>query len=88
MPLGESMQSILKSNKNIMLDKSKHFRKSQSKFTSNKKVEYNLPQSNTKILRDIKSRLKNDQEKADRNQFVMLVFTFIVVAVIMVYLIS
>ena len=88
MPLGESMQSILKSNKNIMLDRSKHFRKVKSKHSINKNIEYNFPEADTKILKAIKSKLKKDQKSADRILFILLILILIIGAVIMIYLIS
>lgn len=60
MPLGESMVSVLKSNKNIMLDKSKRFRKTLGGYGKNGKVEYNLPKATPEQLLEIRKRLKTE----------------------------
>lgn len=60
MPLGESMISILRSNKNIMLEKSKRFRKTLGGYGKNDKMEYNLPKATPEQLQEIRKRLKRE----------------------------
>lgn len=60
MPLGESMISILRSNKNIMLDKSKRFRKTLGGYNKNGKTEYNLPKATPEQLQEIRKKLKRE----------------------------
>jgi len=50
MPLGESMISTVKSNKSIMLDKSKRFRKILGGYNKKRKIEYDLPKATPKQL--------------------------------------
>ena len=45
MPLGESMISSIKSNKRIMLDKSKRFRKTLGGYGDSHKTEYDFPKA-------------------------------------------
>ena len=62
MPLGESMRSTLKSNKSIMLDKSKRFRKTLGGYDKSRKTEYNLPKATPKQLREIRQKLKKENQ--------------------------
>ena len=45
-----------------MLDKSKRFRKSLGGYGKNRKVEYNLPEATPKQLRDIREKLKKENQ--------------------------
>ena len=60
MPLGESMISTLKSNKNIMLDKSKRFKKTLGGYGKDKVTEYDLPKATPDQLLEIRKRLKRE----------------------------
>lgn len=62
MSLGGSMASTLKSNKSIMLDKSKRFRKSLGGYGKKRKIEYDLPEANPKLLRDIRKKIKKENQ--------------------------
>ena len=62
MPLGESMRSTLKSNKNIMLDKSKRFRKTLGGYDKKRKMEFDYPKATPKQLRDIREKLKKENQ--------------------------
>ena len=62
MPLGESMQSTVKSNKRIMLDKSKRFRKTLGGYGKNRKVEYDFPEATPEQLIAIRNRLKKENQ--------------------------
>lgn len=62
MPLGESMRSVLKSNKSIMLDKSKRFKKTLGGYDKNRKMEFDLPKATPKQLREIRQRIKKDNQ--------------------------
>lgn len=56
------MHSTLKSNKSIMLDKSKRFKKTVGGYGKNRKTEYNFPKASPKQLRDIRQKLKKENE--------------------------
>jgi len=62
MPLGESMISTIKSNKNIMLDKSKRFRKTLGGYNKNRTTEYNLPKATPEQLLEIRKGLKKENK--------------------------
>ena len=62
MPLGESMISTIKSNKRIMLDKSKRFRKTLGGYGDSNKTEYNLPKATPEILEAIRIKLKKEHQ--------------------------
>lgn len=62
MPLGESMRSTLKSNKSIMLDKSKRFRKTLGGYDKNRKIEFNLPKATPEQLKEIRRKLKKENQ--------------------------
>ena len=62
MPLGGSMISTLKSNKNIMLDKSRRFRKTLGGYDKRRKVEYNFPKATPQQLKMIRDKLKKENQ--------------------------
>ncbi len=61
MPLAESMISSLKSNKRIMLDKSKRFRKTLGGYDKNRKRNYDFPEATPEMLLEIRKKLKRAQ---------------------------
>lgn len=61
MSLGGSMLSTLKSNKSIMLDKSKRFRKTLGGY-SNKRAQYDFPKATPKQLTGIRKKLKKENQ--------------------------
>ncbi|WP_296313578.1 hypothetical protein [Winogradskyella sp. UBA3174] len=62
MPPGESMISALKSNKSVMLDKSRRFRKTLGGYGKNRKTEYNLPKATPQQLRAIRQKIKKENQ--------------------------
>ncbi|MFT4610898.1 MAG: hypothetical protein ACJA1H_000337 [Glaciecola sp.] len=81
MPLGESMISSLKSNKNIKLDKSKRFRKTLGGYGKNRKPVYDFPEANPELLEQIRLKVKKDYK---RKQIIFSVF-FVIIFIISVY---
>ncbi len=69
------MISTVKSNKSIMLDKSKRFRKTLGGYNKHRKVEYSFPEATPEYLLEIKNKLKKE------NQMIWLktTVTFIIV---------
>lgn len=61
MPLAESMISSLKSNKRIMLDKSKRFRKTLGGYDKKRKRNYDFPEATPEMLLEIRKKLKREQ---------------------------
>jgi hypothetical protein len=56
MPFSESMISVLKSNKNIMLDKSKRFRKTLGGYDKKRKIQYDFPKATPEQLIEIRKK--------------------------------
>lgn len=63
MPFPESMISILKSNKSIMLDKSKRFRKTLSGYGQMDRDEFDFPETTPEVLRNIRERLQKERRQ-------------------------
>ena len=84
MSLGESMISTLNSNKNIMLDKSKRFKKTLGGYNPEAKTEYNFPKTSAKQLRNISKRLQ--EEHRLRMYKVVFVTLIIFLAIVCAFL--
>ena len=63
MPLAESMISSLNSNKSVMLDKSKRFRKTLCGYNKNRKGNFDFPEATPEILLKIRKKLKREQQR-------------------------
>ncbi|WP_299228569.1 hypothetical protein [uncultured Psychroserpens sp.] len=63
MPLGESMISSLKSNKSITLDKTSRFKKTLGGYGRKKKVEFDFPEGNPQLLKQIRTKIKKDNKR-------------------------
>ncbi len=72
MPLGESMISVLKSNKNLKLIKENRF-KSLAKWRKPKKTKYNFPEATPQVLREIRERLKKERKLRLIKQLVIFI---------------
>ena len=60
MPFSESMISVLKSNKSIMVDKSKRFRKTLGGYGKNRKPSYDFPKATPEQLLQIRQKMKRE----------------------------
>ncbi len=78
MPFVESMLSVLRSNKSIMLDKSKRFRKTLGYNNEPKKQQFNFPKATPKELLLIKERIKKQRRQIRKRR--LLVFAILLVA--------
>ena len=58
MPFGESFLVNIKSNKSIMLDKSKRFRKTLGGFDGSKKNQFDFPKATLEILLEIRTKFE------------------------------
>lgn len=63
MPFAESMISTLKSNKSVMLDKSKRFRNNLGGYNGGRVASYNLSEANCQNLKAIKAKLLKDRRR-------------------------
>lgn len=78
MPLVESMLSVLRSNKSIMLDKSKRLRKTLRYNNESKNKQFDCPKASLKQLQLIKKRMKTQHKQLMKKR--LLVFLMILVA--------
>lgn len=62
MPFAESMLSTLRSNKAIMRDKSKHFRKSNRGLSDCSPEDFKFPNATKEDLMEIRRRIKKEQK--------------------------
>lgn len=85
MPFGESFLSTLKSNKSIMLDKSKRFRKTSGSFDWSKSKLDNLPKATPEQLLEIKNRIRKENKQALIKQ--SIVFVVLALTIFIFYLI-
>lgn len=79
MPLIESMLSTLRSNKSIMIDKSKRFRKTKGGYGKTKGIEFNLPEATPRQLRSLKQAIRQHKQQVLKKR--LLVFILILAAV-------
>lgn len=84
MPFVESMISTLKSNKAIMLDKSRRFRKTKGGYNWSKNTLKPLPKASEKELKEIKHRILNENKRTQFKQGVL--FSIILIIVIAAFL--
>ncbi|SFZ93715.1 hypothetical protein SAMN05428642_103292 [Flaviramulus basaltis] len=83
MPFGESFISTLKSNKSIMLDKSRRFRKTSGGFDWSKSKLHNLPKASPKQLLEIKKRIRKENKQARLKQ--LIVFAVFIISLIVFF---
>jgi hypothetical protein len=72
MPSGESMLSVLKSNKNLKLIKENRF-KSIAKWGSPKKTEYDFPKGTPQVLEELRERLKKERKQRFYKQMIVFI---------------
>ena len=82
MPLGEYMQSVLKSNKSIRLNKTslfkgKHFLEGKGELDFS-----DLPKASPNQLKEIKAKIKYDREKRQIKRFILFGFILCIVLII------
>ena len=63
MPFGESFLVNIKSNKSIMLDKSKRFKKTLGGFDGSKRNQFDFPEATPEILLEIRTRIRKQQRR-------------------------
>ena len=82
MPLAESMISTLKSNKRIMLDKSRHFRKTLGGYDKKRSKLNDYPKATEAQLSEIRERMKRD----NRILWIKVISIALVVSTILVWM--
>ncbi len=79
MPFGESFISTLRSNKSIMLDKSRRFRKISGSFDWSKSHQFNFKKATPEQLEEISKRIKKENKQTRLRQLSVLVIIIIVI---------
>lgn len=72
MPLSESMLSVIKSNKSIMLDKSKRFRKTLGGYDAKEKSKFNFPEATPQMIKELRLRLIKENKQRRLKQLLLL----------------
>ena len=88
MPLGESMISILKSNKNIMLDKSRRFRKNKGSFDWSKDQLIDFPKASEGELKKIRERIQKENRGSRISEWIIFSIIFVITFSAFLYLIQ
>ncbi|TBN05480.1 hypothetical protein EYD45_04170 [Hyunsoonleella flava] len=79
MPFVESFLSTVKSNKSIMLDKSKHFRKTMGGYKWSGKDQFNFSEATPEQLTEVRDKLLKERKK--RNIKLGIVLLVIVISI-------
>ncbi len=79
MPFAESMISALKSNKAIMLDKSRRFRKTKGSYDWSKNTLRNLPKATEQELIEISKQIKKENKRSRIKQGLLFLTIFFIV---------
>ena len=82
MPLVESMLSVIRSNKAIMLDKSMRFRKTLGGYDKVKDQQFNLPKATPQQLQVIRERIEKRQNQIRKRRL----FVFLLILIVMYFL--
>ncbi|TWO33248.1 hypothetical protein E1J38_004950 [Seonamhaeicola sediminis] len=88
MPLSESMLSTLKSNKNIMLDKSRRFRKTKGGYKWSNNQLPNLPKVSENELVEIRKRIQKENICSNVKQWSFFSIILLTFALLLFYLIK
>ena len=84
MPLSESMLSVIKSNKSIMLDKSKRFRKTLGGYDTKEKSKFNFPEASPQMIKELRMRLIKENKQRRLKQFLLLGVILIGLVIILI----
>jgi len=74
-----SMNIVMKNNRNL-LKKRKKFVNTLGGYDSSKKTEYNFPESNKRVLRDVREKVKHENKEIFKKR--VIVFSFLVILLI------
>lgn len=86
MPFGESFQATIRSNKSIMLDKSKRFRKTLGGFDWSKSPKINFPHASPEQLEEIKLRTKRQNKEIAIKEYLLTGFIGFVLVIVVAYI--
>lgn len=88
MPFGESFLSTIKSNKSIMLDKSRRFRKTQGGFDWSKSQQFDFPKATPEQLKEIKNKIQRENKQTRTKNLLLFAALFAILLIIFSYLIQ
>ena len=86
MPFGESFLTTIKSNKSIMLDKSKRFRKSNTRNSNSKKDYLKFNQASTELLSEIKVKIRKENRSRYKQEVYLMVIILFVLSSFVIYM--
>ncbi len=86
MPFGESFLTTIKSNKSIILDKSRRFRKTTGGYDWSKSQQFNFPKATPEQLKQIRESMQKNQKQIRKKQ--VFAFLIIVIALFFLYMYS
>lgn len=83
MPGGEYIFSSLKSNKSIMLDKTKRFKKTLGGYGYVNKAQFDLPEATPEVLRNIRDRLQQERRQLHlKRGIIFFIITFVLMLIV------
>ncbi|MGJ8592128.1 MAG: hypothetical protein ACSHXF_06250 [Aquaticitalea sp.] len=85
MPVGEYMFSSLKSNKNIMLDKTKRFKKTLGGYGDVDNAQFDFPETSPDVLSNIRNRLQKEERRLLTKQLILFCAITIIILSIVIY---
>jgi len=88
MPFGESFLSTITSNKSIMLDKSRRFRKTPGSFDWSKSKHNDFPKATPQELKRIREKLKREHFQIKKKRILVFCFLMLILIVTFIYLIN
>lgn len=87
MPFGESFNSTIKSNKSIMLDKSRRFRKSMGGYDILESKYLNSIKAHPKQMQIIKEKIQKENRQVRNKQLIILsIIMLIIISIIVFYI--
>jgi len=88
MPFGESFLATIRSNKSIMLDKSRRFRKTSGGFDWSKSKQFNFSKATPEELKAIREKLKEENRQTRAKQIFLFCIIMLVLISAFIYLIN
>lgn len=88
MPLGESLLSTIRSNKSIMLDKSRRFRKTSGGFDWSKSQQFSFKKSTPEDLKRIREKMQREHRQTRTKQVFAFSAIMLIIISTVIYLIN
>lgn len=86
MPFGESFQSTIRSNKSIMLDKTKRFRKTFGSFNWLKSGQFHFPKASPEQLKLIKEKIQIENRQNRIKQILLLSISMFLLILLLIFI--